>query len=173
MHGDGERLVGVVLGCSRDYDVGMSRLRRWRWWGKWGATLLVVVIVPLWVSSAWRRHVLFMPTGNQALLVIIQYGAVELLHYNAGVPGRPGWESESLEHCSFFWWKFARVGDSFGWDIVFPLWIPIAILAACGAFLWWRDRPRFPAGRCARCGYDLSGVATGPCPECGAERAAS
>lgn len=30
-----------------------------------------------------------------------------------------------------------------------------------------RNRWDFPAGRCGRCGYDLTGNASGVCPECG------
>jgi hypothetical protein len=42
----------------------------------------------------------------------------------------------------------------------------VAIPAGIG--LAWIIRPRpFAAGRCVRCGYDLSAVGRGPCPECG------
>jgi hypothetical protein len=44
------------------------------------------------------------------------------------------------------------------------------ILSAPGAWVRWR-RPG--KGRCARCGYDLAGNATGACPECGLVRAAA
>mgnify|MGYP000845563241 CR=1 FL=1 len=40
-----------------------------------------------------------------------------------------------------------------------------------GAVPKW-DLERAFEGRCARCGYDLSGLAGGVCPECGPERAA-
>jgi len=37
-----------------------------------------------------------------------------------------------------------------------PLWVPLLILAAPTTFFWYRDRqPRFAAGHCRRCGYDL------------------
>jgi len=55
--------------------------------------------------------------------------------------------------------------------IVFPLWLPNAVLAAiCGLGLLygpilrgWRRRH----GCCADCGYDLRGLRSTRCPECG------
>ncbi len=57
-----------------------------------------------------------------------------------------------------------------------PLWAAVSILfavmisAAVGLRMWQR---RAMPGRCFRCGYDLRGLATEPCPECGAEREAT
>jgi len=47
-----------------------------------------------------------------------------------------------------------------------PMWM---ILAATGipAYLLWRSDRRRPLGQCAKCGYDLTGNASGVCPECG------
>jgi hypothetical protein len=53
--------------------------------------------------------------------------------------------------------------------IIMPLWIPFILVAVPTAILWWHDRRRhFRAGRCRRCGYDLTGNVSGRCPECGA-----
>ena len=48
-----------------------------------------------------------------------------------------------------------------------PLWIPFVMVAVPSAWLWWRGRRRFAAGCCQHCGYDLTGNASGICPECG------
>lgn len=57
---------------------------------------------------------------------------------------------------------------------VVPHW---AVLAACSAAFGWhawryglraRERRWARHGRCAACGYDLRGIASGRCPECGA-----
>ena len=48
----------------------------------------------------------------------------------------------------------------------FPLWIPLALLAASIAYGSFKLRRQAP-GACA-CGYDLRGNMSGRCPECGA-----
>ena len=48
-----------------------------------------------------------------------------------------------------------------------PLGPPLFVIAVLTAFSWGRDRRRFPAGHCRRCGYDLTKNESGRCPECG------
>src|SRR5690606_27636226 len=53
---------------------------------------------------------------------------------------------------------------------VVPLWIPLALVVTPTCWLFWterRRRARSPSA-CRTCGYDLSGLAGGRCPECGA-----
>ena len=64
--------------------------------------------------------------------------------------------------------------------LVVPHWAPAAVTAPLG--LWWaagavrrfhrrrRAHARTGAGRCPRCGYDLTGNTSGTCPECGTPR---
>jgi hypothetical protein len=59
-------------------------------------------------------------------------------------------------------WMFVKV----------PLWIPFTLSAAGAAAMFILPRLRRPGpGQCARCGYDLRGLAAdAACPECGRPR---
>lgn len=62
-------------------------------------------------------------------------------------------------------WHVYSAGD---WFFNVPLWVPLGacVLGSAGLFFAMRKRRR--PGVCARCGYDLSGLAAGArCPECG------
>jgi hypothetical protein len=48
-----------------------------------------------------------------------------------------------------------------------PLPYVAAPFAAFAVWLWFRDR-RQDLGGCPRCGYDVSAMPSGVCPECGA-----
>jgi hypothetical protein len=69
-------------------------------------------------------------------------------------------------HSAEFGWWFWNYRHPFVHIFYTPLWLPAAALAAPAGWLWWRGSRR--AGRCRRCGYDLSGLpVTAACPECG------
>jgi hypothetical protein len=83
--------------------------------------------------------------------------------------GVDGWHVTRNDSVAWEWaMQVPRVrlsGGPFGFVSV-PLWIPIFAMAGVTAWAWRRWRG-FGPGRCARCGYDLTGAATGVCPECG------
>lgn len=51
--------------------------------------------------------------------------------------------------------------------IILPGWFAILLLGIPTGILFWLDRKRFGVGKCAACGYDLTGNKSGTCPECG------
>lgn len=51
--------------------------------------------------------------------------------------------------------------------IFIPIWMPLVVSAGTAA-VGWRLRGRKPRpGQCGHCGYNLTGLTGGPCPECG------
>lgn len=54
-----------------------------------------------------------------------------------------------------------------------PIWMPPAIFSTYPLWIFFRGPVRRFArcrwGQCLKCGYDLTGNATGVCPECGRE----
>ena len=50
---------------------------------------------------------------------------------------------------------------------IIPLWLPLVVLLALTATLFYLDRRRVPPGHCRNCGYNLTGNVSGICPECG------
>lgn len=48
-----------------------------------------------------------------------------------------------------------------------PLWQVLLVLFIVGGGSWRLSRRVFPAGHCSQCGYDLQGLESGKCPECG------
>ena len=52
--------------------------------------------------------------------------------------------------------------------------LTVSVCVAAAGAVWWaiadrmrRAEPRFPAGFCQLCSYDLTGNTSGICPECG------
>lgn len=72
---------------------------------------------------------------------------------------------------------FANVSDAFfglpreyeaDWYFV-PLGVPTLAAGFLAAVLIFFARVRVPPGHCRACGYNLTGVESGRCPECGAK----
>lgn len=76
------------------------------------------------------------------------------------------------------WWSFDAGWHNIGWTpvksvyfVLVPIWVPAVVVAvvglACGWY-WRLARRRRLSGKCAECGYSLTGLAAGAvCPECG------
>lgn len=47
-----------------------------------------------------------------------------------------------------------------------PLWVPFLLVFPWTALAWWKERVP-PPGRCRKCRYDLAGLESTICPECG------
>jgi hypothetical protein len=65
------------------------------------------------------------------------------------------------QHCCVEGASFRDTG------LVLPLWTVVSTVGILSAACWWFGRQRPLPGMCGRCGYDLTGNASGVCPECG------
>lgn len=60
----------------------------------------------------------------------------------------------------------AWLGGGLSDTVHIPIWIPGVCLILLGSALWFFGSRAVP-GFCRKCGYDLTGNASGRCPECG------
>ena len=74
-------------------------------------------------------------------------------------------------HKASLWLSSTRNGPFRTTWIVFPFWLPTAMLTFVGSVPIFRGPVRRfwrkARGRCEPCGYDLTGNRSGRCPECG------
>lgn len=85
------------------------------------------------------------------------------------------YDSDSRLAPGFFTFKHAPAMPQFvpnmvtvqgQFEMIVPLWIPIAILGLMTVWLFRRD-PKPTPGQCQQCGYNLNANESGRCPECG------
>jgi hypothetical protein len=88
-----------------------------------------------------------------------------LVAARSGIPDGFRFEAASPPPTSAFWPEFNN--GPWGSNFTIPLWLPLLALLLPTLLLWYVDRRRFPPGHC-RCGYNLTGLTSGRCPECGA-----
>jgi hypothetical protein len=149
-----------------------GKVRRAAKWGGTVATVLVagVLVVSMWWGFYWahgwslRRWVHVGAAGGCVFVAWHGYTKPRdrpfVPHFDLGhVSGPVAWLP--------IWQRHPSLPTLM---IIVPLWIPVLLVGAPTAWLWWWDR-RVPAGHCRGCRYDLTGNTTGICPECGAAAA--
>jgi hypothetical protein len=165
--------------------MGVRRRWRWRRAGKWAGAGLLLLMVAAWAISGWfelwafKLH--FIPADFTGVVPIrgVRLSRGEFTAFYHRSPPKSatpdtGWRWGRLPERFPPRWAWSRPalqvpGHGPGpsvMDARLPVWTLAAIAAIPTAMLWWRDRRR-PDGRCPDCGYNLVGIATGVCPECG------
>lgn len=155
-----------------------QRVRRWRRWGKWACTLAAALLVTAWSLSGWWWPAWICSFARYSWMVRVQSGELLVVRVSLNTPDSephpwPGYFMifRNIESGLSRWWPTVGWSSGVEGSRAVPLWLPVAAALVGAGLLWHRDRRR-PAGHCPRCGYDLTGIASGNCPECGVGRRA-
>ena len=127
-----------------------------------------LLLVALWAVSqrrglAYRASTWSVGAGD---------GCIRLI-WNAQVPlyaqGWTVWQTEGL--LGFVRPSVSTAPSPFSFKMLLvPLWVPIAFFVILALWVRFGQRTydlRHPLGHCQGCGYDLTGIPTSVCPECG------
>jgi hypothetical protein len=161
------------------------RRRRLRAWTKWGAAVTALLLTAAAVVSGWCT----MTYRASHAAVRLRAASIQLYYLEGSrePPGglsfdrpealgttEPRWDlwfyNRNLRNASTFVegrWIVLGNGTSVG----IPMWLPVGLLGLVAGLLWAQDRRvgrRRREGRCQMCGYDLRGLVSSGCPECGA-----
>ena len=152
----------------------------------WAYVASITALAALFVWSGWRAFYVRFNDGQRVVEVQMLYGCLNIGGF--GIRGHPhasasaGTEPEQKTNLLstgaprwdwwFSYWRAAVSPTNVYWNLSVPGW---AVLGAFAAPLCWMAAARWRRASCTqadcpRCGYDLSGVPAGVCPECGGSR---
>ena len=157
----------------------MPRPYRWRRIAIWTGAALSTLIAAAWMASGWQSFDWGVKAGTQVRVLWLSGGCCGMTCDDArwfGGDSAAPWPG-SFHRVWFgdyakpgphwkagFSWKGRSKGS--GGRLSIPLWLPFLLIAAPTAWTWHVSR-RVPPGHCPKCRYDLTGIATATCPECG------
>jgi hypothetical protein len=135
---------------------------------KWGGAAVTVLLLIVWVGSAWYGAHAHLNTVGASVWSGRLYLVYESTSFPVTLSPGVGIGRASVR---FEWWfyfsqrSYANGEVNF---IVIPLWFP-ALLLVIGTLLLWRADRKCDPNACAKCGYSRTGLpADRLCPECGA-----
>jgi hypothetical protein len=137
---------------------------------KWGGAAATVLLVVVWISSAWF-YIALLRDGS-ARDVYVSVGVLGVFEWKlpAAVLPQPPPRIGLRQNALMKWKPVNADNSSFHW-LMIPLWIPLLVVFTPTAIAWHLDalaRGRARVGLCPECGYDRTGLAAGAvCPECG------
>jgi hypothetical protein len=171
-----------------------TRTRRWiSFFLRWLTWMLPVGLLASWLVSYKCSQEVYIALGHDTLEMSCWRGRI-LLQVSHDPEAALEWAArfsschvlapmDYAENCDWHWagfgWYYATDSSNYVlpkprvvsfWRIVVPCWfvlIAALTIPAWSVARWDRRRRRRLAGRCHKCGYDLTGNVSGVCPECG------
>lgn len=135
---------------------------------RWGGLAVCVAMLAVFVVTHEHGRALYTSHGYFG----VAQGLIGIGWYpppSGGLPQLWGIEGFGYHQSGLLWIFDGYLGRPSGW-VAIPLWA-LFIPAAGLTLLAWRSASvpnRDPPGeRCSGCGYNLTGNASGQCPECG------
>ena len=140
---------------------------------KWGGAAVTLLLVVVWIGSAWftwSRHL-----STDALVICSDGGLMVIRFGPEMVDTIPIYEAANRwrPFRPFQTWGFECQGRSSAaiWHVTVPLWFPGLCTLALTLTAWRLDtlaRRRARLNLCPKCNYDRAGIAKDAvCPECG------
>ena len=150
----------------------MRRVNRWKTRLKWTGVGVLVSVAGAWFASGWWGAVVVLPVDNGRKSITLSIGNGVIRGYIKDYPATRDVWCRRLEPGAqwVMGFRMAAYGRKSSGTLVFldaPLWAPWLVVAMLTAWAWYGSRCM--AGHCADCGYDLSHIPSGVCPECGAK----
>jgi len=131
----------------------------------WALSLLALTFA---VGTFWFPFGYLTPNRQ----VFVQNAKVAVLDYPLGAEIHYGWDFLEWDAMpstlSEAWSDFLGQSDLPSKQLLIPLGWPSMLAMLVTTLLFWHPLRIAKPGYCLRCGYNLSGNASGRCPECGA-----
>jgi predicted Zn-ribbon and HTH transcriptional regulator len=139
-----------------------------------GVAILLLLCL-YWASTTWS-----LSCNSKYYWVSVNFGALRAMSIVDADPAdrtfhqgfnKTGWSVRRIPRSPHF-----MHAPKYGHEVIkgtqiryvtIPLWMPLLALLLFAALLVYRDRTRRFPGFCHKCGYNLTGNASGRCPECG------
>ena len=141
---------------------------------KWAGLVLCVLLAVVLISSRW----MYFSARTRSVTGVQWWASIGAGRFGVGESWPPSgftaqlYQSSRFEiygdpHLSlWFDWEHWRLRNGFKVrHFLLPLWMPLLLFAVPTVWLWRTDRAK--PWQCAKCRYDLRGLAGGVCPECG------
>jgi len=164
--------------------MAQGRIRRlvMRRRAKWAGLVFCVLVLGVYVASAWYEASWVIDKPNQSVHIAIGQGGLRfgVLDFDTArnyPHPRNEFHFGPLDNPSINLWPVWATQVTYlspgpgaarasGAHVRAPLWLPLLLIATPTAYLWrtdWRAKP----WQCAKCRYDLRGLEGEVCPECG------
>lgn len=117
------------------------------------------VLATLALTALWGvSYALMIGWQGKSISVAVAFGRLRIWRWSPNYPSGLIADGASATMAG---WFLPQI-------VVLPIWLFALLFLVLTIHLIRRSRRRFPAGCCAKCGYDLTGNMSGVCPECGA-----